>query len=74
MESSEGVKTFRALELRRLECMRKHQGADSEEEDVILEDMYDAWWPCTEEERDYLRAPGPYHEETVEWLDRAGVT
>ena len=73
MEQCERVKVFRALQLKRLECLRGSLGSDSGEEDRILDDMDDAWQSCTDEEQSFLRAPGPYHEETTRWISQAGA-
>jgi hypothetical protein len=74
MEDRAAVKAFRALEKKRLEIMVLHHGADSPEEDAMLEEMDDAWWKLSQEERDYLNShPGPYHNDTVKWLELGGA-
>ena len=74
MEDRATIKAFRALEKKRLEIMALHHGADSPEEDAMLEEMDDAWWKLAPEERDYLNSNnGPYHDLTVKWLEQGGA-
>jgi len=72
MEQHPEVQRMRQLEKTRLAVMEKHQGADSEEEDAVLEDMDAVWWSLSKEVRDHLNQnPGPYHEQTIYWIDHA---
>jgi len=72
MEDSPGIKRYRALQKKRLEVLRKHRGADSEKEDEILDEMDGVWWELSESEQEYVRqVPGSFHDETLEWLEKA---
>ena len=66
MESRPIIQKFRALQLKRLECLRKHKGKDSPEEDGVLDEMDEAWWALSEEEQAHIRdVQGPSHAETI---------
>ena len=72
MENSPGILALRRLEVQMISLRDKNRGEDSDEEDVILEDMDDVWWKTmSQEERDYaqsLRGNSPNHEALVRWL------
>ena len=74
MENHPAVLAYRAVEHKRLCILAKYQGADSDEEDAALDEADAAWWALSEEEMEHIRkTPGPHHEATLQWLEKAGV-
>ena len=72
METHAPIQAYRRLELKMVAVREKHRGADSEEEDAILEELDDSWWTLTYEERTYLNTHRPNHEALVKWLPAPG--
>ena len=50
---------YRQLELRLWMIRWRHEGQESEEEDVILDEMDETWLNLIEDERSLLRLEGP---------------
>jgi hypothetical protein len=71
MEDTPIIQEYRALEKKRLDIMASHNGEDcEEEEDAVLDEMDAMWWTLNDAEVDYLNTHnGPYHDETVRWID-----
>lgn len=51
MDKTEELKKYLNLEKKLYEIREKNSGAESKEEEELLEEMDDAWWGMTEEER-----------------------
>jgi len=69
MESRPGIARYRDFEVRLAALREKNRGADSPEEDDLLDEADHLWWALSEEERKYLNtAPSPNHEALVRWL------
>ncbi len=76
MEDHPAVMKYRAHEATRLDCMNRHLGKDSQEEDDLLDEADRIWWELSTEEQVYIRRHhGPSHEGIITWLDKiAGTT
>ena len=71
MEDNPVVKEYRAFQARRLDCMTRHLGEDSPEEDALLDEADDIWWRLSPEERAYINTNhGPSHQGIIDWLDK----
>ena len=69
MTEAPNIAAYWEFEKRLGDVREKNRGADSEEEDALLEEGDAAWWACTQEEREYLRKNrGPYYEHAVKWI------
>ncbi len=74
MENDPNIILYRAAQAKRLDCMNRHEGADSAEEDDILDELDSIWWILTKEEEIYVRANhGPSHKGIIDWLDKVSL-
>lgn len=70
-EDSPKIVQYRDFQRRLLAVREAHSGADSEEENVLLDEGDILWWSMTVEEIDYLnQVDGPYHEALVKCLPK----
>jgi len=69
MECRPNLQAYRRLEVRMASVRAKNLGADSSEEDAVLDELDVAWWAMAQHERDYINSVlSPNHEALVKWL------
>jgi hypothetical protein len=57
---SDSLARYREMQRDLVRLRRRHHGAESPEEDELLERMDEVWWTLTPSEREVLRAEGPF--------------
>lgn len=72
METNPAVAAYRDFERRLLELLEKNQGADSPEEDSLLDESDTVWDALSYAEQEHVRnIHGPYFEPIREWRRKA---
>lgn len=61
---------YRDFEMRLLDCLERHEGRDSPEEDCLLDVADEVWYDMNHEEREFIRTgSGPYRTRIRELRD-----